>query len=367
MKPFLALLFASLLIPLFAISQTKSDALLKPSLEELPVVQLSNIGFDADSIHHLIDLINQTPPNDFRGMVILKENQLVVEEYFNTYWRSTIHDIRSATKSITALLLGIAIDKGIVESVDQSIYDFFPEGKYPPPPTPQHRSIKIKHLLNMTAGLDADTYDINSTGHALNWLGKEDWITYLLQIPIDTIPGIKWAYADACTMLIGAIIEERAGVNLATFAEQHLFKPLNIKEYYWFKSPQQRTGAMGNLYISTLDFAKIGQLVLNLGKWQEQRVISSEWIIELTRAQVDISDTNPFAQSYGYFWYRTIKYINNRHYECLFASGLGGNILVIVPSANMVVALTSSAYGQDYGHFRSNNILEYILKALRPL
>src|SRR5690606_17073996 len=99
------------------------------------------------------------PSKDFRGLVIIKDNKLVLEEYFNTFWRETIHDIRSAGKSVTALLLGIAIDKGLVKNTDQSIYDFFAGPKYTQPKTDGHRRIKIKHLLAMSSGLSADDED----------------------------------------------------------------------------------------------------------------------------------------------------------------------------------------------------------------
>ena len=99
---------------------------LKIPLAELPLTQAKAVGINPDSIQHLLTLIRTTPPSDFRGLVVLKEGKLVVEEYFNTYWRETIHDIRSAGKSITALLLGIALDKGLIKSEEQSLAEFFP-------------------------------------------------------------------------------------------------------------------------------------------------------------------------------------------------------------------------------------------------
>ncbi len=122
---------------------------------------------------------------------------------------------------------------------------------------------------------------------------------------------------------------------------------------------------MGNLYLSALDFAKLGQLVLNQGQWQGKRIVSSKWIEEISRKRFDISKEDPYALGYGYFWYTTTKEINGKKYDCVYASGNGGNLLFVVPSENLVVSLQSGAYGQGYGHRRSRSIFEYVLKSIR--
>lgn len=330
------------------------------NVEDLPKIELGNTGMNSDSISRIINLINTVKPFDFRGLVVLKNDSVAIEEYFNTYWRYTIHDIRSAGKSITALLLGIAIDKGLIKGVEQNIYDFFPNHEKHP-----NRNVQIKHLLMMSSGLDADTFDENSEGNGLNWREKDDWVEHVLQLSMKFTPGEKWVYNDACAMMIGAIIEEQSGQKLSDFANEHLFGPLGIREYYWFTGSGGRTGAMGNLYISTLDFAKIGQLVLNNGEWNGKQLISNNWISEISTPRYNIENIVPFAKKYGYFWYFSDYTVNGNNYEYLYAAGNGGNLLFLVPKENMVVALTSSAYGQDRGQFRSNKIFELILESIK--
>ena len=166
-------------------------------------------------------------------------------------------------------------------------------------------------------------------------------------------------------MLIGAIIEETSGKKLSDFAKENLFSPLGIRQYYWYTAPNGSTAPMGNLYLSTLDFAKLGQLVINKGQWQGKRIVSSIWINEMSKKQLDINDA--YANAYGYFWWHATKHVNGKKYECMYASGNGGNLLFVVPSENLVVCLTSSAYGQGYGHQRSRNIFEYVLKSLKKI
>lgn len=338
---------------------------LRPPVPGLPTADLASVRISKDSISKIIQQVRTTPPNDFRGMVVIKNGKLVVEEYFSTFWRDNINDVRSCGKSVTALLLGIAIDKGLVKNVEQSIYDFFPSPKFKTPANDRHRDIKIKHLLMMSSGLDADDDNGNSPGNTGNWLLKDDWVNFAIALPMLFTPGEKMVYNDVCPMLIGAIIEEASGKKLSEFAREHLFTPLGIREYYWYTAPNGRTGPMGNLYLSTLDFAKIGQLVLDKGKWQGKQVVSTRWIDEMTAERMDISKTDPFATDYGYFWWITKKKVGDKEYKCVYASGNGGNLLFVVPGENLVVSLLSSAYGQGYGHRRSRNIFLSVLRSLQ--
>ncbi|WP_354004278.1 serine hydrolase [Spirosoma liriopis] len=157
-------------------------------------------------------------------------------------------------------------------------------------------------------------------------------------------------------------IEHVSGQKLADFAREYLFTTLAIREVYWYTGSSGQTAPMGNLYLSTLDMAKIGQLMLNKGAWHGQQLISSAWISWVEQQQFTLS--NWYAQGYGYYWYHSSKSIGRTTYAYWFASGNGGNLLFVVPQVDLVVSLTSSAYGQGYGHQRSHTIFELVLKAL---
>ncbi len=336
---------------------------LRPPLPEFPLISLEESGFERDSIHGLLDLINNTPPADFRGLVVIKNNQLVIEEYFNTYWRNSIHDIRSAGKSVTALLLGIAIKDGLIKDLHQNIYSFFPKATYPSV-NMDFKNITLRHLLDMSSGLDADSDIPQSMGHAVNWIAKDDWKEYLLSVPLTSEPGKNWIYADINPLLISMVIEEVTGMSLREYARKKLFDPLGIKQFYWYTNASNQTGAAGNLYLSTLDLAKLGVLVLNNGKWNNAQIIDPSYIEKLSDEAFDISGNNPFADAYGMFWYKSSRFFNGEKRNYLFASGLGGNHLIVVPESKIVIALTSSAYGQGYGHGRSYNIMRKIFNSM---
>lgn len=362
MRPLILLLSLYILIPVCA--QTQPTDKLRKSIPDVPWTSLEDSGFNRDSIQSLVDFIGDTPPNDFRGLVVIKNNKLVVEEYFNTFWRNSIHDIRSAGKSVTAMLLGIALKEGLVENLEQSVYSFFPKSKYPSL-NEDYKKIKLKHLLDMSSGLDADTDNAQSLGHAVNWIAKEDWKAYLLQVPLSSKPGEKWVYADINALLIGAVIEETSGMSLKDFAKQKLFDPLGIKQFSWYTNASNQTGAAGNLYLSTLDFAKLGMLIVNEGKWKQSQIIDPDYIKKLSNETFDLSSENPFADYYGMMWYKSHRTFGGKNIDYLFASGNGGNHLIVIPDKEIVIALTSSAYGQRYAHRRSYKIMSKVLAALK--
>ena len=176
-------LLALLLVSSSLLSQNRE-------ISYLPTISYEEAGFNRDSIENLVNLISNTPPRDFRGMVVIKDNQLVIEEYFHTYWRNTVHDIRSAGKSVTALLLGIAMQEGLITDLEQDVYSFFSKEKYPMM-TDNFKKIKLKHLLNMSSGLDADTDRPETPGQAGNRMALDNWVEYLLQVPSSSEPGEK--------------------------------------------------------------------------------------------------------------------------------------------------------------------------------
>lgn len=361
MRPFILILSLSLFS--CSIGQTQPSDKLRQPIPELPFASLEDSGFKKDSIENLLRLIKNTPPNDFRGLVVIKDNHLVIEEYFNTFWRNSIHDIRSAGKSVTAMLLGIAIKDGLVNDLEQDVYSFFSKNKYPSV-NKDYKQIKLKHLLDMSSGLDADTDDSKTIGHEVNWIARDNWKDYILNVPLTSRPGEKWVYTDINPLLISAVIEEASGMSLKDYAKKKLFDPLGIKQFYWYTNAANQTGAAGNLYLSTLDFAKLGVLIVNEGKWKDIQIIDPDYIKKLSNETFNISKDNPFADYYGMMWYKSHRTFGGKDIDYLFASGNGGNHLIVIPDKGIVIALTSSAYGQRYAHRRSYNILSKVLASL---
>jgi CubicO group peptidase (beta-lactamase class C family) len=298
--------------------------------------------------------------HDLKGIVILRNGVLVSEHYFNGDSSTTLHDIRSATKSVTSLLMGIAIDEKIIRSVDDPISLYLPglpkDGK---------EKIEVKDLLNMRSGLDADDEDSSTPGNEDRLDESSDWMRAVYAIPLKRTPGERYLYCSVNAFLTGAIIENAARTSLDDFASAHLFRPLNIQSFHWRHVPVNRTTGQGNLEISARDGAALGQLMLNDGVVDGLRIVSHDWVAKSLASQVPIRDSDPYADFYGYMWYTKAEPIGDRKVMVHFASGNGGNKIYIVPSLHMVVAITSSAYGSRWGQRRSQDILFKILAATK--
>ncbi|MEQ9305291.1 MAG: serine hydrolase [Marinoscillum sp.] len=350
------------LVLLFCIPRNTSAQ--RTPAPNLPTVDQELAGFNIDSLNVLESIIANTEHKDFTGLVVIKDHKLVVEWYYNTYWRNQILDIRSAGKSITSLLLGVAIKEGLVQNLEQNVYSFFPKEKYPDI-NEDYKRVKISHLLDMSSGLDADSNDGQTPGHVGHWAGRDEWVEYILTIPLANEPGEKWLYADINAALIGAIIEETSGLSLRDFAKNKVFEPLGITQFYWYTNAANQTIAAGTLYLTTLDFAKLGVLVANNGKWSNEQIVDPNYIKELiARKTSDLTSYWELTDSYGMLWYKKRRTVNGNNFDYLWASGRGGNQLIVIPDENMVIALTSTAYGPNYGHTRAYAFLTHLFSAI---
>jgi CubicO group peptidase (beta-lactamase class C family) len=318
----------------------------------------SDSGIDGAALDSLYAAMAQDPHRDLKGIVIVRDGGLVSEHYFNGDSANTLHDIRSATKSLTSLLMGFALQKGLVHSVDESISLYLPglpkDGK---------EKIKIKDLLTMRSGLDADDGDSSSPGNENTLDQSTDWIRTVYSVPMKRAPGSMYLYCSINAFLTGAMIENASRMPLDQFAKSNLFGPLGIENYTWRHVPVDRTTGQGNLSITTRDEAKVGELLLNDGIVKGKRILNHTWIAASLAKQVAISASDPYADFYGYMWYTKAEPVSAHTVEVHFASGNGGNKIYIIPSLRMVVAITSSAYGQSYGQRRSQDILLKILAA----
>lgn len=315
-------------------------------------------GIDAWAVEALYAEITKDQHHDLKGIVILRDGHLVSERYFNGDSDSTLHDIRSATKSITALLMGIAIQRGLIHSVNDSIALYLPGL-----PADGKEKITIKDLLNMRSGLNADDDDPKTPGDEENLDKSADWVQTIYSVPTKEPAGKTYNYASINAFLTGAIVENASHMPLDRFADSNLFRPLGIGQETWRHVPVNRVTGQGNLSITTRDLAAIGELVLNAGRVEGKQIVPKGWIAECMAKQVVSSARDPYSDYYGYMWYTKAEPVHNGTIEVHFASGNGGNKAYVIPSLHMVVAITSSAYNTNYGQRRSQDILLKILSA----
>ena len=335
-----------------------SPALLCAMAPRAAVGQTANLGcgLRAGTLQGLYAHLEGDEHPDLKGVVVLCDGKRVSEVYFDGDSAETLHDIRSATKSITATLMGIAIQKGLVHSVNDSIALYLPglphDGK---------QNITIRDLLTMRSGLAANDEDPLSPGNEDNLDRASDWLRAAYAVPIQEQPGHTYVYCSLNAFLTGVIVSNAAKMPLEEFARRNLFGPLGIDHFHWLKAAGGQTKGQGNLSIRTRDLAAIGQMYLDHGLVESKRVLDSEWIEQSWAKLVSISKSDPYADFYGYMWYSRDEPTGASPTPVHFASGNGGNKIYVVPSRHLVIAITSSAYGHGYGQRRSQSILLSIL------
>ena len=282
----------------------------------------------------------------------------MAERYYGDERPDTLHDIRSAGKSVTSLLFGIAIDQGHIPSVTDTVSRYLPEMR-----NAAIGDVPLADVLTMRSGLAADDDVPTSPGNEDRLTSASDWIRFLKSVPRAYPPGSVYVYNSLTAYVAGLVIARAVSDNEADFARRTLFEPLGIERFTWASDPAGNTRGQGNLSVTTSGLSRIGQMVLDQGHWKGRRIVSEDWIVQSLKSHVAIGTVDPYADAYGYFWFTKTLAMGRSSAMVHFASGNGGNKIYVVPDRNMVVAITSSAYDHGYGQRRSQAILMTILTA----
>ncbi|MEL6821824.1 MAG: serine hydrolase [Calditrichota bacterium] len=273
------------------------------------------------------------------------DNQLVIEEYLNKQTADQQHDLRSVTKSITSLLLGIAIDKGFIDSIDDPVSKYITDPAPKKNKDPRKDDITIRHLITMSSGLDCNDWDKKSKGQEDRVYKKKDWLQYFMDLPMTNDPGAVSSYCTMGQILMTEIISRTSGMPIDKFAEQYLFTPLGITNLSWGHTSKKEVIASGKrLYMIPRDMAKLGQLILNKGKWNDQQIISEAWIEQSTSDQIQLSGIG-----YGFLWWNIPLNANGKKVIAKSATGNGGQYIMVLPEFNMVAVFTGGAYNSEEG------------------
>ena len=338
-----------------------------PLNNEWKVSTLQSEGIDETTIKKLmVKILNGEIPN-IQSLLILKNNKLVLDEYFEGYALNALHPLASVSKSITSILIGIALDQQAIPNVNNSIYDLLPSYHYWNWDT-SHKAIQLKHVLTMTAGLDWNDWifpdgDMRDSTSAMSQ--SDNWITFTLNKETVKTPGEKFVYNNGLSLILGEIIKDTTGYEADKFAEQYLFNPLNIKNHRWRKGKNNIVDTAGGLELRPRDMAKIGSLMLNDGKWGGRQVVSSNWVHESTK--MHLKEHILFGGGYGYQWWRGELFIDDKKIDLFYAAGKGGQYIFVCPELDIVTVVTSEVRENPMGEFRPHMIMaNYVVPAVLP-
>lgn len=311
----------------------------QPQATDLPLT-VSGLATESVDETEIVNIVKDILDGRYGGIdsiLIARNGSLVLEEYFNGYHRHKKHDIRSATKSITGLLAGIAIDKGYLESADVPVYDYFTRYDRFDYWSGLKNDISVKHLLNMSGGWECNDHENSSQGNEARMYREQDWAKFILDLPMANTPGSVFSYCTGGVGVLGDVTGLAAGMDIAEFAAQYLFSPLNITQFHYRHDPSNRTHVGGQMHITPLGMLKIGQLFLNDGVWNGEQIVSAQWIAESKTPYF------PWYSNLWWIWSGTIE-ATGADVMVHYASGNGGQYIFVVPAYDLVVVFTSHEY-----------------------
>ncbi|MFC5046107.1 serine hydrolase domain-containing protein [Aquimarina hainanensis] len=304
------------------------------------------------------------------SIVIAHQGNLVFEKYYNGAKDSTLHNTRSATKTIAGTLIGCLIDDKKLTS-EKEFASKYSKRKNIYYPDVRKDSITIEDLLTMSSSLECDDWNQLSRGNEERMYLVEDWVKFYWDLPIKGYPewvtkpenseyGRSFSYCTAGVVVLGDIINHISG-NLDTYAKKSLFNKLGISNYHWQMTPINIPMTGGGLGLRSRDLLKFGQLYLNQGKWKGTQIISKDWVTKSTTPKAKFNVDREYK--YGYLWWIS-DFGNEKAY---YMTGTGGNKVVVFPDLDMVVVLTSSFYnGGMKSHNQTSKLLsEYIVPAIK--
>ena len=325
--------------------------------------EISDEDFDRTKIEALNKKVAEKRFENINGIVVIKEGQLLIEEYFNGAARDSLHDPRSVGKSIASSVIGIAIEENYIKNENAILKDFYDLKSFKNYSTKKD-SVTLKSLLTMSSSFLGDDSDYSNPGNEENMYPTKNWVQFALDLPMqeDKVIGEDFAYFTAGVVVLGDVIHKSVPEGLVSYADKKLFAPLDITNYQWEYTPQKIGNTAGGIRLRAIDFAKYGQLYKNNGLWNGNQILNKQWVEKSLGKQIKQSLDDGY---YGYlFWNKTFKH-NNKEYEVSFCSGNGGNKIFIFKDIPFVVVITASAYNTPNAHANVDKIMmDYILPAI---
>jgi CubicO group peptidase (beta-lactamase class C family) len=266
------------------------------------------------------------------SILVSKDGSLVLEEYYNGKTKDSLCDVQSLTKGIMSILIGIAIDKDYIQSIDEPIANYFPE-EFKNLTDKKKKDITIRHLLNQTSGLSWKGYPEHE-----KWLNSKDPISFVLNKELEDEPGKIYNYNSGATHLLSVIISKSTGESTLEFANSFLFQPLGIKQVDWLKRNKGYYDGSGlGLKMKPIDLMKIGQLLEKKGRWKRELVVSEQWVEKLFDAnEKSNTDWGLKNSKHGFCWYKTESGGDIIDY----GMGYGGQFIIMIPNKKLVIVTT---------------------------
>jgi len=348
-----------------------------------PTARAAEVGMSQDSLARLVQRLIDADPSVARpalihSLLIARHGKLVLEEYFYGFDRDTPHDLRSAGKTYASVLVGAAMRSGASIAPESSVYRLAARLGPFANPDPRKETITVAHLMTHSTGLACDDNDDASPGNEGTMQSQKaqpDWWKYILDLPVVNDPGTHYAYSSGTLNLVGAALYGATGRWVPELFDRLVARPLGFGRWYWNLSPTLEGYTGGGARVLPRDLLKLGQAYLDGGVWHGRRIVDSTWVARSVTSQVGApSDSAGFGTSDalslgdGFAWHLYRLRSGERTYRMYEANGNGGQLLMVVPELELVVAFTAANYGQYsiWGRFRDQILTREIIPAIGP-
>lgn len=272
------------------------------------------------------------------ALLVIKNGHLIAEDYFNEGSIEQKARVQSVTKSFASALVGIALEKGCISSLDQKMINFFPEIE-DQITDPRKREITLRQLLQMRAGYPSEE------SHPDLWEGllSGHYPPLVEAFPLTADPGTEFNYSNLTSNWLGIIVDRMCGMHLKSYAEQNLFSQTGIEAGEWGTDWEGHNNASGDLHLTARDMAKFGQLYLDDGEYRGQQILPPDWVHDSLQAYTENAhgDIGRFRDiGYGYHWWSA----RAGDHDVNFAWGHGGQLIALVDELDMVVVVTADPF-----------------------
>ncbi len=327
------------------------------------------------SAHRLAQMDSAIRKGDFKSatsVLVARHGKLIHESYFDDA-PDRLRNTRSLTKTMTGMLIGIAIDKGLLSGVDANVLAFFQDKRPVQNPDPRKEKITVEDFLTMSSCLECDDNNSFSRGNEERMYLIEDWTKFTLDLPVRGFPawvtkpkdspyGRSFSYCTAGVVTLGGVLERATKMSVQDFAAKNLFDPLGIRNVEWQLTPPGPAMTGGGLSLQSRDLLKLSQLYLDGGVWGGHRIISERWVKVSTTPKAEIDDDT----GYGYLWWLRSFKSGTKEYAAYYMTGNGGNKAMVFPDLDMVVVITTTNYNVRGAHELTDRLLtDYILAAIQ--
>ena len=344
----------------------------KASDSDFVIATPDSVGLSAESLQAMEKAVRAGEFKKIGSVLVARGGKLVYEGYFDGDVTS-LRDTRSATKSITDILVGIAIGEKKLSGVDARVLALLPErARKLQNPDPRKDKITVEDFLTMSSPLECDDWNDLSRGNEERMYLVEDWAQFILDLPVrgrmhlgekaETPPyGRNFSYCTGGVFTLSEVLERATGVRTDRYARNKLFGPLGITDAVWVYSPLNVPQTGGGLRLTSRDLLKIAELYRTRGDWRGARIVDAEWVKASTQPHARIDDET----EYGYLWWLKSFKSGEKSYPAFFMSGNGGNKVAVFPELDMSVVLTSTNFNTKGMHQQTEQLLtDYILRAV---